>query len=90
MKFKNLNLNRIHVLKRFQDLTSEEAKRMLVENMVSQAKVDSSVIIKEIHDRQNLMQRGMLKKLLFRQFKEQLQTIVWRQQFLLFRFRMMR
>jgi len=38
-------------LEKISGLTSEEAKKMLVENMVNQAKVDSSVLIKEIVDR---------------------------------------
>jgi ribonuclease Y len=38
-------------LEKISGLTSEEAKRMLVENMVHQAKLDSSVLVKEIVDR---------------------------------------
>ena len=38
-------------LKKFRVLTSEEAKKMLAENMVNQAKIDASQTIKEIHDR---------------------------------------
>ncbi|HSP88503.1 MAG TPA: ribonuclease Y [Ignavibacteriaceae bacterium] len=37
-------------LERISGLTSDEAKKMLVENMVNQAKIDSSVLIKEIVD----------------------------------------
>jgi ribonuclease Y len=38
-------------LEKISGLTSEEAKRMLIENMVNQAKQDSSVLIKEIVDK---------------------------------------
>jgi ribonuclease Y len=38
-------------LEKISGLTSEEAKKMLIENMVNQAKLDSSVLIKEIVDR---------------------------------------
>lgn len=37
-------------LEKLSGLTSEEAKRMLMENMVNQAKTDVSVTVKEIHD----------------------------------------
>jgi len=38
-------------LEKISGLTAEEAKRMLIENMVNQAKQDSSVLIKEIVDK---------------------------------------
>ena len=37
-------------LEKISGLTSDEAKKMLIENMVNQAKIDSSVLIKEIID----------------------------------------
>jgi ribonuclease Y len=37
-------------LERISGLTTEEAKRMLMENMVNQAKTDVAVTVKEIHD----------------------------------------
>ncbi len=37
-------------LEKISGLTSEEAKNMLIENMVNQAKMDATVSIKEIHD----------------------------------------
>ena len=38
-------------LEKISGLTSEDAKKMLVENMVNQAKVDASQTIKEVYDR---------------------------------------
>lgn len=38
-------------LEKIAGLTSEEAKKMLMENLVNQAKVESSNVIKEIHDK---------------------------------------
>ena len=37
-------------LEKISSMTAEDAKRMLIENMVSQAKIDSAQTIKEIHD----------------------------------------
>ena len=37
-------------MKEFPALTSDDAKKMLMENMVNQAKIDSTQTIKEIHD----------------------------------------
>jgi ribonucrease Y len=56
LEFRNSELQKVEQeqntrLEKISGLTSDEAKRMLIENMISQAKVDSSVRIKEIHDR---------------------------------------
>jgi ribonucrease Y len=56
LEFRNAELQKVESeqntrLEKISGLTSEEAKRMLIENMISQAKADSSIIIKEIHDR---------------------------------------
>ncbi len=37
-------------LEKISGLTSEEAKKMLIDNMVSQAKIDGAQLIKEVHD----------------------------------------
>ncbi len=37
-------------LEKISGLTTEEAKKMLMENMVNQAKTDAAVVVKEIHD----------------------------------------
>ncbi len=55
LEFRNNELQKLEQeqnakLEKISGLTSEEAKRMLIENMVSQAKTDSAVLIKEIHD----------------------------------------
>jgi ribonucrease Y len=56
IEFRNNEVSKLELeqntrLEKISGLTSEEAKRMLIENMISQAKTDSSVIIKQIHDR---------------------------------------
>ncbi|HZW39819.1 MAG TPA: ribonuclease Y [Ignavibacteriaceae bacterium] len=38
-------------LEKISGLTSDEAKRMLIDNLVNQAKADSNILIKEIHDK---------------------------------------
>ena len=46
-----MKLNRTINLRKYPVLTSEEAKKMLVENLVNQAKIDASQTVKEVHDR---------------------------------------
>ena len=53
---KSTDINRLVVeqndkLEKISGLTSEDAKKMLIENMVNQAKVDASQTIKEVYDR---------------------------------------
>ena len=48
---KKLEVEQNDKLEKISGLTSEEAKKMLAENMVNQAKIDASQTIKEIHDR---------------------------------------
>ncbi len=38
-------------LEKISGLTTEDAKKMLMDNMVNQAKTDAAVVVKEIHDR---------------------------------------
>lgn len=51
VEIKNLEVQQNDKLEKISGLTSEEAKKMLAENMVNQAKIDASQTIKEIHDR---------------------------------------
>ncbi len=51
IEIKNLEVQQNDKLEKISGLTSEEAKKMLAENMVNQAKIDASQTIKEIHDR---------------------------------------
>ncbi|MEW6508935.1 MAG: ribonuclease Y [Bacteroidota bacterium] len=56
---KNLELTRLIAeqnirLEKTAGLTSEEAKKMLMENMINKAKTDASQMIKEIHDQAKL------------------------------------
>lgn len=51
VEIKKLEVEQNDKLEKISGLTSEEAKKMLVENMINQAKVDASQTIKEIHDR---------------------------------------
>ena len=48
---KKLEIEQNDKLEKISGLTSEDAKKMLVENMVNQAKVDAAQTVKEIHDR---------------------------------------
>lgn len=55
LDLKTSEINRLEAeqnekLEKLSGLTSEEAKRMLMENMVNQAKTDVAVTVKEIHD----------------------------------------
>ncbi len=55
LETKTKEINRLEAeqnerLEKLSGLTSEEAKRMLMENMVNQAKTDVAVTVKEIHD----------------------------------------
>ncbi|MDY0084253.1 MAG: Rnase Y domain-containing protein, partial [Ignavibacteriaceae bacterium] len=50
-EIKKLEVEQNDKLEKISGLTSEEAKKMLVENMINQAKIDASQTIKEIHDR---------------------------------------
>lgn len=49
-EIKKLELETNERLEKISGLTGEEAKKMLMENMVNQAKVESTHIVKEIHD----------------------------------------
>jgi ribonuclease Y len=51
VEIKKLEVEQNDKLEKISGLTSEEAKKMLAENMVNQAKIDASQTIKEIHDR---------------------------------------
>jgi ribonuclease Y len=48
---KKLEIEQNNKLEKISGLTSEDAKKMLVENMVNQAKTDAAQTVKEIHDR---------------------------------------
>jgi ribonuclease Y len=48
---KKLEFEQNDRLEKISGLTSEDAKKMLVENMANQAKLDAAQIIKEIHDK---------------------------------------
>jgi ribonuclease Y len=50
-KLENIELEQNQRLEKIAGLTSEEAKNMLMENLVNQAKIDSSQMIKELHDK---------------------------------------
>jgi ribonucrease Y len=63
------NISRIEAetnekLEKISGLTSEEAKKMLVENMVNQAKQESSQLIKEVHDRAKLDAKKEAQKII--------------------------
>lgn len=51
VEIKKLEVEQNDKLEKISGLTSDEAKKMLAENMVNQAKIDASQTIKEIHDR---------------------------------------
>ena len=51
VEIKKLEVEQNDKLEKISGLTSEEAKKMLAENMVNQAKIDAAQTIKEIHDR---------------------------------------
>ena len=48
---KKIEIEQNNKLEKISGLTSEDAKKMLVENMVNQAKTDAAQTVKEIHDR---------------------------------------
>jgi len=50
-EIKKLEVEQNDKLEKISGLTSEEAKKMLVENLVNQAKIDASQTVKEVHDR---------------------------------------
>ncbi|MFZ2322102.1 MAG: ribonuclease Y [Ignavibacteriaceae bacterium] len=50
-EIRKLEIEQNNKLEKISGLTSEEAKKMLVENMVNQAKTDAAQTIKEVHDR---------------------------------------
>jgi ribonuclease Y len=51
IEIKKLEVEQNDKLEKISGLTSEDAKKMLVENMINQAKVDAASTIKEVHDR---------------------------------------
>jgi len=51
IEIKKLEVEQNDKLEKISGLTSDEAKKMLAENMVNQAKIDAAQTIKEIHDR---------------------------------------
>ena len=51
IEIKKLEVEQNDKLEKISGLTSEEARKMLVENLVNQAKIDASQTIKEVHDR---------------------------------------
>ena len=55
IEIKKLEVEQNDKLEKISGLTSEEARKMLVENLVNQAKIDASQTIKEVHDRACLL-----------------------------------
>ena len=51
VEVERLELEQNAKLEKISGLTSEEAKNMLIENMVNQAKLDTAHVIKELHDK---------------------------------------
>jgi ribonuclease Y len=51
VEIKKLEVEQNAKLEKISGLTSEEARKMLAENMVNQAKIDAAQTIKEVHDR---------------------------------------
>jgi len=51
IEIKKLEVEQNDKLEKISGLTSEDAKKMLIENMINQAKVDAASTIKEVHDR---------------------------------------
>jgi len=51
VEIKKLEVEQNTKLEKISGLTSDEAKKMLLENMVNQAKTDAAQTIKEVHDR---------------------------------------
>ncbi|MBZ0199957.1 MAG: ribonuclease Y [Ignavibacteriaceae bacterium] len=51
-------------LEKISGLTSEEAKKMLIENMVSQAKIDGAQLIKEVHDQAKIDAKREAQKII--------------------------
>jgi len=49
-EIKKLEVQQNEKLQKISGLTSDEAKKMLLENMINQAKTDAAQTIKEIHD----------------------------------------
>jgi ribonuclease Y len=50
-EIKKLGIEQNIKLEKISGMTSEDAKKILIENMVNQAKTDAAQIIKEVHDR---------------------------------------
>jgi ribonuclease Y len=51
VEIKKIEVEQNAKLEKISGLTSEEARKMLAENMVNQAKIDAAQTIKEVHDR---------------------------------------
>ncbi len=64
VEIKKLEVEQNDKLEKISGLTSEEAKKMLAENMVNQAKVDAAQTIKEIHDRAKLDAKKEAQKII--------------------------
>jgi ribonuclease Y len=61
---KKLEVEQNEKLEKISGLTSEEAKKMLVENMVNQAKTDAAQTIKEVHDRAKIDAKKEAQKII--------------------------
>ena len=63
-EIKKLEIEQNDKLEKISGLTSEEAKKMLVENMVNQAKTDAAQTIKEVHDRAKVEAKKEAQKII--------------------------
>ena len=61
---KKLEIEQNDKLEKISGLTSDDAKKMLVENMVNQAKVDAAQTVKEIHDRAKVDAKNEAQKII--------------------------
>src|SRR5574338_610241 len=64
IEIKKLEVEQNDKLEKISGLTSEEAKKMLAENMVNQAKIDAAQTIKEIHDRAKMDAKKEAQKII--------------------------
>ena len=64
IEIKKLEVEQNDKLEKISGLTSEEAKKMLVENMVNQAKIDAAQTIKEVHDRAKIDAKKEAQKII--------------------------
>lgn len=64
VEIKKLEVEQNTKLEKISGLTSEEAKKMLAENMVNQAKIDAAQTIKEVHDRAKVEAKKEAQKII--------------------------